>query len=136
MSQQPVVLYVEDDPFSREVMHVLLTYQMGYQNVFIFEDSSDFVARVNALPLLPDIVLLDIHIHPYNGFQMLELLRGIETYADVPVIALTASVMNEEVDDLRSAGFNGVLSKPIDPDTFRDVWLSILEGKHVWNITQ
>jgi two-component system, cell cycle response regulator DivK len=136
VSHQPTILYVEDDTLSREVMQIILTYQMGYQSVFIFEDSANFMARVEALPTIPDIILLDIHIRPYSGFEMLTMLRNSEAYRLVPVIALTASVMNEEIDELRHAGFNGVLSKPIDPDTFQHTWQLILQGQPVWNITQ
>ncbi len=45
----------------------------------------------------PDVILLDIHVKPYSGFEMLEMLRKMNGFVDVPVVALTASVMNEEV---------------------------------------
>jgi CheY-like chemotaxis protein len=50
------------------------------------------------------------------------------------VVALTASVMNEEVEQLRAAGFHSCLAKPIDIDTFPDVLNRILDGESVWRI--
>jgi CheY-like chemotaxis protein len=65
---------------------------------------------------------------------MLQQLREVEAYKDLPIVALTASVMNEEVAKLRRAGFSGVLAKPLDPDQFPDLFRRILEGEQIWNI--
>jgi CheY-like chemotaxis protein len=78
--------------------------------------------------------MLDIHVKPLSGFDMLDYLRQHSTYKTTPVIALTASVMNEEVQRLRSAGFNGVISKPVDLDTFPEKVHRVLKGETVWNI--
>jgi two-component system cell cycle response regulator DivK len=42
--------------------------------------------------------------------------------------------MNEEVKVLREAGFDGVIAKPIDYDTFPNVLHRILNGEQVWHI--
>jgi len=44
------------------------------------------------------------------------------------VVALTASVMNEEIQQRRTAGFDGCLAKPIDVDEFPHSLARILEG--------
>jgi DNA-binding NarL/FixJ family response regulator len=51
----------------------------------------------------------------------------------VAVVALTASVMYEEVRRLRDAGFDGVIAKPINFDTFPAALDRILSGGQVWN---
>jgi CheY-like chemotaxis protein len=130
----PVFLYFEDDALSREVMRVCLTRGMGYHNVRIFEDSSDFEKRLDSVDSKPDVVFLDIHIEPIDGFEMLKLIRQSETYQSTRVIALTASVMNEEVKMLKDAGFDGVIAKPLDYDTFPNVLHRILDGEQVWHV--
>jgi CheY-like chemotaxis protein len=130
----PVILYFEDDALSREVMKACLTRGLGYHNVSIFADSSDFEGRINGLSSKPDIVFLDIHIEPIDGFAMLKLIRQSETYQSTKVIALTASVMNEEVKILKEAGFDGVIAKPLDYDIFPSVLHRILKGEQVWHI--
>lgn len=134
MYQHPVVLYAEDDVYSCEIMRLILEGEMGLQHVTIFQDSADFLSRVQALQPQPDVVLLDIHMQPYNGFEMLAMLRTLETFQTVPVIALTASVMNEEVQQLKTAGFNSVISKPIDQDAFPDMLAEVLRGKQIWHV--
>ncbi len=134
MTVQPIVLYVEDDPRSRKVMEMCLKLKMRLSNFTIFEDSSRFLERVQSLDPRPNLVFLDIHVKPNSGFQMLEMLRSVETFKHVPVIALTASVMNEEVHMLQTAGFDGCLSKPLDMETFPDNLKRLLNGEHVWRI--
>src|SRR5262245_12476455 len=131
MTNNPAILYVEDDPESRLVMQILLTEVMGLAQLTIFEDSQEFMSRLAALQSRPDVIFLDIHVRPSDGFQMLEMLRAHEGYQGVPIVALTASVMNEEVRKLRDAGFNGVLSKPIDQDEFPAVFQRILAGQPI-----
>jgi CheY-like chemotaxis protein len=135
MTPQPCVLYVEDEARSRRVMQMLLVNSMHLEHVNIFEDSTDFLARVDALTPKPDVIFLDIHVAPYNGFEMLEMLRKSGRYQDTYIFALTASVMNEEVSQLRESGFDGCLSKPIDIDTFPEILSLILKGEELWHIT-
>ena len=130
----PAILYVEDDQMSRAVMEIILKEQMGLENVSIFEDGTDFEARLANLPFQPDMVFLDIHMKPIDGFEMLAILRQRPDYAETPIVALTASVMNEEIIKLRESGFSGVIPKPIDLDTFPDLIDRILAGEKIWRV--
>lgn len=134
MSHYPSILYVEDDPLSRMVVEILLREEMGLSNVMILADSTDFETRLEELPWIPDIILLDIHMKPLTGFQMLEILRKHPVYCNKPIVALTASVMNEEVELLRGSGFNGLVAKPLNEQTFPQVLQQFLEGESVWTI--
>lgn len=132
--ENPVFLYVEDDALSRQVMKIFLTRGLGYENIFIFENSSDFEERLKALPTKPNIVFLDINVHPFDGFEMLTVLRNHPDYESAMVIALTASVMNEEVSRLKQSGFNGAIAKPINQTLFPSLLERLLNGESVWYI--
>jgi CheY-like chemotaxis protein len=136
MTDEIRVLYVEDDPQSRKLMKMLLSGRMGLPNVTIFEDSQDFLERVNALQPKPTVIFLDIHVKPINGFKMLELLRAQAWTDTVAIVALTASVMNEEVQQLTTAGFDGCLAKPIDMTTFPDTLRRLVGGESIWSVMQ
>jgi CheY-like chemotaxis protein len=131
---QPAVLYVEDDTASRKIMQMLLRGRMKLPHAILFEDSSDFIERALALKPRPDVIFLDIHVKPLDGFEMLQALRGHDHFKGVPIVALTASVMNEEVQRLLNVGFDGCLAKPIDLDTFPDMLKRILNGEAIWRI--
>ncbi|MBL8133643.1 MAG: response regulator [Anaerolineae bacterium] len=130
------VLYADDDPPSRMVVQVTLTRRMKLSRVTLLEDSANFLEKVQAFKPGYDLVLLDIHMKPYTGFQMLEMLRGLPAYAATPIVALTASVMNEEVRQLEAAGFHSVVAKPIDVDRFPEIIERIMQGERIWTIVE
>jgi two-component system, cell cycle response regulator DivK len=127
-------LYVEDDSLSREIMTMIMENAMGIAALTIFSDSSDFMQRITALDSRPDVVMLDIQVTPHDGFEMLRMLRENPAYDDVRVVALTASVMNEEVTRLQDSGFDGAIAKPLSVQTFPQIMQRILEGETVWHI--
>lgn len=129
----PVLLYVEDEARSRRVMQMMAA-SLNINTLMIFEDSSDFEARVASLEPRPDVIFLDIHVLPVDGFGLLKLLRSMPQYQKTPIVAMTASVMSEEVHRLRTAGFDGCIAKPIDIDTFPDSLRRICAGEQVWRI--
>ncbi|MBN1310076.1 MAG: response regulator, partial [Anaerolineae bacterium] len=98
-------LYIEDDLLSREVIRIALEDIMKYEKVWIFETSDNFLERIKGLENVPDIILLDIHMRPLDGFAMLKMLRKNDAFSASRVIALTASVMHEEVAMLKQSGF-------------------------------
>jgi CheY-like chemotaxis protein len=135
MMQDYHFLYVEDDPTSRMVMEMMLTHWFSNTQLTIFEDSSEFTLRLEMLLPKPDIIFLDIHMKPYTGFEMLEMIRSHREYANSVVIALTASVMNEEVEELEAAGFDGAIAKPLNREMFPQLVMKILQGESVWHVT-
>ncbi len=134
MPNQPVILYVEDDPMSRQVMEMLVIRAMGIKNLTIFEDSVDFVARLEAITPPPDVILLDIHMRPHTGFEMLDMIRSHPHFVEAKVVAVTASVMNEEVDMLKTVTFNGGIGKPLDATIFPDFLRRIINGEEIWHV--
>jgi CheY-like chemotaxis protein len=128
------LLCVEDDPSNRLVMKLLVEKTLNPKYYTIFEDSTDFLPKVRNLPVRPEIILLDIHVSPFNGFQMLQMIRDDSVYFKTKVVALTASVMNEEVERLRKSGFDGAIGKPITLSTFPVVIERIMKGESIWQV--
>lgn len=128
------VLYVEDDPYSRDVLSMAAQMNPGLMAVTIYPDSEEFEHRALDSGMPWDLMLLDIHVRPLNGFEMLKRVRQRPAFDHVPVVALTASVMNEEVQMLKEAGFDSILSKPIDLDNFGDIISRIMGGEKIWYV--
>ncbi|MDZ4766724.1 MAG: response regulator [Chloroflexota bacterium] len=134
MFDQFSYLYVEDDPLSREIMDVVMKSIMMVKSFVMFENSANFMARLEALPQPPDFILLDIHIEPHSGFDLLDMIRANGAYANASIVALTASVMNQEVEQLKHSGFDGAIAKPVDVRVFPDLMRQIINGESVWYI--
>jgi CheY-like chemotaxis protein len=83
---------------------------------------------------VPDVIFLDIHIRPIDGYQLLDLLRNEPQYQNSKIIALTASVMVQDVKRLQDAGFDGLIGKPIANKVFPRLVKNILAGEPVWYI--
>ena len=62
------------------------------------------------------------------------MLRKDPQFKCSKVIALTASVTNEEVSLLKSCGFDGGIAKPLNIDAFPDLITRIINGEHIWYI--
>ena len=130
--EQPRVLYVEDDPKSCEIMDVLLGKFLGLRDYVIMEDSVDFLERLAELPIEPDIFLVDILMEPTNGYDILNMLRQHEAHQHKPIIALTASVTAQEVEQMKRAGFDGLIGKPLSTESFPALFERILAGENIW----
>lgn len=125
-------LYVEDDALSREVMETLLNEVIGVGSLTVFEDSTDFASRLAALNPKPDIILLDIHVHPHDGYAMLGMIRDNPALGQAEVLAVTASVMSQEIEHLKTTGFSGALAKPLDMMTFPTLIKRLESGETIW----
>lgn len=130
--QTPVFLYVEDDMASRQVVKVLITRVMKHEHLHIFENSADFMTRIHALNSKPTLIFLDIQMRPHDGYEVLSMLRRDPNFAHTTIIAMTANVMSSDVDQLKAAGFNGLIGKPIDNTIFPQLVSRILSGEAIW----
>ncbi|MCI0709971.1 MAG: response regulator [Chloroflexi bacterium] len=133
--ESPKILYVEDDPMSRDVMAVMLRNFLGITDFTIFEDSSNFLEKVSQLEYAPDVFLLDIHMRPNDGFYMLKELRNHSQYKNKIVVAVTASITAQEVEQLRDTGFDGFIGKPINRQTFPPLLTQLMSGESSWRGT-
>ena len=77
----------------------------------------------------PDLVLMDIQLPGMNGIEALRVLRANPITADIPVIAVTASVMQQDRKQITEAGFNAYVGKPINLKEFLDAVREALAGK-------
>jgi two-component system cell cycle response regulator DivK len=77
----------------------------------------------------PDLILMDIHLPGMSGLEALKLLRADTATAAMPVIAVTASVMQQDRKQITEAGFDAYVGKPISLKEFLDAVRSVLELK-------
>jgi len=132
--QQPVLVYVEDDEASIVVMKAIVERIMKLRTLYVLQNRADFVEQVKQLGVTPDIFLFDIQMQPYDGFELLSMLRGDPEFNRSKVVALTASVMSEEVARLKRRGFDGAIAKPLNIEAFPDLIAKIMDGESVWYI--
>jgi CheY-like chemotaxis protein len=83
-------------------------------NVDIAENGQEALTRVQTI--LYDLILMDLQIPVMDGFEASKAIRRISEYKEVPIIALSAAVMQKDKELTAEVGMNAHLSKPIDND--------------------
>jgi two-component system cell cycle response regulator DivK len=117
-----VILIVEDNPRNMKLVRDVLQVK-GHTTVEA-TTAEEGIALANANP--PDLILMDIQLPGMNGIQALGVLRGDPRTATIPVIAVTASVMQQDRKLITEAGFNGYIGKPISLVEFLETVTSAL----------
>jgi two-component system cell cycle response regulator DivK len=102
------VLVADDKAAGRELIRTVLE-QCGHS---VFEASDGAEAVRKARELLPDLILLDLHMPVLDGLGAFRELRADERFTATPIVALTASAMQGDRELAMSAGFTGYLAKP------------------------
>ena len=104
------VLIAEDEPTNLElVQEVLRAKQITPLPAPDGEQALDMAKKH-----LPDLILMDLRMPKRHGISVTRALKEDETTRDIPIIALTASVMDSTEEEALKAGCNGYIKKPIN----------------------
>jgi len=100
------ILLVDDEPYNLLLAEVILK-KFG-AHITTAANGKEAIALIEARSF--DIVLADLHMPEVDGYMLANRIR--EIYLQVPLIALTANVMQSDIERIRTAGFNDILLKP------------------------
>jgi CheY-like chemotaxis protein len=103
------VLVADDKASGRELLQTVLE-QYGYS---VFEAGNGLEALRIAREVLPDLIILDLHMPPPDGFGTVSELRLDERFRWTPIVALTASAMQGDRERALSSGFTSYIAKPV-----------------------
>lgn len=118
------VLVVEDDEKSRRLLVDVLAHH-GFL-VEAVETGEQGVER--SRDHRPDAVLLDIQLPGINGFEVLWKLRQMSAGKLMPILAVTASVMDQDRRKIMDAGFDAYVAKPVNIRELLQTLRSLLDG--------
>jgi len=114
----PAVLAVEDDPIGITVLrHVL---QRRLKNVDCVASGREALEAVTRRHY--DLILMDLQMPDINGLEAAARIRQMKGYANVPILALTASCSDQMREQCRAVGMKAFLSKPIDAN---ELWSAV-----------
>jgi CheY-like chemotaxis protein len=108
---RPVVLLVEDYPDTRELYRHYLAAS-GYQ---VEEAADGHTALDKAFRLQPDLILMDLSIPGIDGWDVTARLKRDERTAQIPVVAVTAHALGQEMARAFAVGCLAVVIKPCLP---------------------
>jgi len=108
------ILLVEDNEINRQVARVILE-EAGFIVEFA-GNGSDAIERIADITLPLDAVLMDIQMPGIDGYEATRIIRGKLKNHDLPIIAMTAHVMESDRQNCFRAGMNDYVSKPVDAE--------------------
>ena len=118
------VLYIEDNPDNMILVKRILEIE-GYEVIGALTGREGLT---KAMQNKPDIVITDINLPDIDGYEITHNLKTDKTTAHIPVVAMTANVMQKDRENVFGAGCDGYITKPIDVDELPEQIESFLKG--------
>lgn len=106
------ILYIEDNLENRTLVKRILEAESF---VVLEADDGPSGMRV-AEQEAPALILMDINLPEFDGYEVTAKLRQIPSLAHVPIVALTANVLKGDRERSLAAGCDGYIQKPVDVD--------------------
>lgn len=120
------ILIIEDNPDNLYLATFLL--QQDNHKIIAAHDGKEGIELANTSK--PDLIICDIDLPIYNGFEVLKKIKENSTLASIPIIALTALAMVGDRAKILSYGFDGYIPKPIIPQKFTSTIAEYLNEKN------
>ena len=111
----PLVLICDDVEPIRRLVRINL--ELAGFEVDEATDGHEAMARLIDVSLRrPDVVVLDSQMAPYDGWWAIAAIRSHPRLDPVPVLLVTAAASDHARYEVNEAGFDGIVTKPFDPD--------------------
>ncbi|MGA2479546.1 MAG: response regulator [Spirochaetia bacterium] len=108
------ILVIEDDALIMNLIVILLERE-GYE---VLQSVSAEEGIDLAVSRSPDLVLMDVALPGLDGLAATRILKSREDTRSIPIIALTAQAMKEDVEKATLAGCDGFIVKPLSTRAF------------------
>lgn len=107
------VLIVEDDLLNR-MFYEAVFQQRGYEMMLV-DDGARVLEAVDTFA--PDIITMDIHLPNISGRKLIRQIKRDPAKSHIPILAITAYAGKRDEEEIRKAGAQGYLAKPLSIDS-------------------
>lgn len=118
------ILLVEDNPMDVDLTRRAFIRHNLANPLEVARDGQealDFIAKWTAGEPVPTVILLDLKLPKISGLEVLRVIRAHPNFGTVPVVILTSSAEDHDIQEAYSLGANSYIVKPVDFDKFIDV---------------
>jgi len=135
------ILYIEDDPAHAEIiMRNLAHHRLIHQIIHLSDGQQaiDYLFRKGAyqdpaVSPVPHLILLDLRLPKIDGQEVLERIKSNPSISGIPIIVLTTSHAEADMQQAYSHCVNSYLVKPLDSDQFTRLLNSLGHYWLAWN---
>lgn len=117
------ILFIEDDPYDIQLFFQFLP---GYRFTVIGM-GDQALEYVKAPASIPTIVLLDINLPRVSGKDILKAMRANPAFSEVPIIIMTSSTWQRDIDDCVALGATEFITKPFTLDALKQLTTHLKE---------
>ena len=110
-TKQAQVLYIEDNPANTRLMQDIFSEFLSYE--LICADNAETGIEM-CKKYLPNLILMDINMKGMNGYQALEIIKNDPDISVIPVLAISADALPEQIEEGLAKGFSEYISKPFN----------------------
>ena len=115
------ILLVEDNEINQQIAIELL--QSLKINVDLANNGVECINKLKENINKYNLILMDIQMPEMDGITASKLIKNIEEFKNIPIIALTAHAMQEEIENCKKIGMIDYIGKPIEPTILFDIIL-------------
>lgn len=117
VDDKPKILIVEDYMMNVDIMRYFLNDMANMDNTANAEETLIAIEKEKY-----DLILMDINLKDnVGGIELMKIIRKIDKYTDVPIIAITGYTSYADQDTFMREGFSGFLAKPFSQKQLRDI---------------
>jgi CheY-like chemotaxis protein len=116
--QELDILLVEDNPNDAELTQRALRKTEIGARLLIARDGAEAIERVLTEGLRPRVIFLDLKLPKIDGMEVLRRIRADERTKQIPVVVLTSSQEERDINESYKLGVNSYVVKPVEFDKF------------------
>ncbi|MEM9950236.1 MAG: response regulator [Chloroflexota bacterium] len=126
---QHTILLIEDSDEDYEVLQWIFEEEKLPQRLVRFDSGDEALKQLLSSSVIPDMILLDLNLPATDGFEVLVAIKAHKTLRRIPVIILTTSSSEHDINKCYDAGANSYLVKMVDLDQYMQSMVSLM---HYW----
>ena len=135
MAKKLVILVAEDDPNDLELLRHVVSdngVEVNFQPAHDGEQVMNYLRGEGqfgdrARHPIPDIIVLDLKMPRVNGFEVLQWLRQQSGLARIPVVVLSGSGLETDIEEAYRLGANTYFTKPGQLAELREIIGALIE---------
>jgi CheY-like chemotaxis protein len=126
MAEKLKVLYVDDEPDIRTIVEMAFALDPAIE-VRLASSGQHVLEMLQQGAWIPDLALIDMLMPGMTGTDVMAALRERGWTANIPIVFVTASAWQKDIDRFVEAGALGIIAKPFDPLTLAETVRSFAE---------
>ena len=118
------ILLIEDNPMDVDLTRRAFIRHKLANPLRVARDGQealDLIEAWQAGDIIPSVILLDLKLPKISGLEVLRVIRAHPIFGTVPVVVLTSSAEDGDINEAYSLGANSYIVKPVDFDKFIEV---------------